>query len=205
MPAFWIDGYQAHFARLFKKPFDIQVFHETPGLSLKLATHDQAGPNFRVYTSLGLADILAEADEDDFGEVILFADAPDREVPELFVNALFFILRNDIALGSRFAIGGIEKMRPGFARRYRKSALYFTVAPEENEVQNGEEKGRVYQAYFITPDEEDYLEDFGSEAFAIRWEAQAPPQRNSLRRVSCLRLPPKPGQDRHDTNIQPGR
>ena len=105
----------AHFLKRFHKPFDIQVFHDTDGSALKLAIHDRAAPGFRAYASMGLADKLVANEEDDFGEIILLSDVPDTMVPQLFVNSLFFILHNDIPLSSRFAIGGIDQMRPTFS------------------------------------------------------------------------------------------
>src|SRR3954467_7103343 len=124
MASFWTDAYRTHFEKHFQKPFDVQVYHAQDGFALKLAIHDWAAKNYRVYASMGLADKLVQNDEEDFGEVILFADVPDPEVPHLFINALFFILHQDIPLNTRFAVGGIEAMRPAFARRYDKSALY---------------------------------------------------------------------------------
>ena len=48
MSAFWTDCYRAHFQKYFKKPFDIQVFHDRDGFALKLAIHDWARDNYRV-------------------------------------------------------------------------------------------------------------------------------------------------------------
>src|SRR4051794_7858961 len=119
MSAFWTDVYQKHFQKYFHKPFDVQIYHDRAGSSLKLATYDLALQGFRVYASMGLADRLANDDEDSFGEVVLFSEVPDKEVPQLLVNALFFILQNDIPLDSRFAIG-FQDARSEFALRYHK-------------------------------------------------------------------------------------
>lgn len=168
MAAFWTDVYQKHFQRYFQKPFDIQVYHDPNGFALKLATYDWALKNFRVYASMGLADKLAETSEDSFGEVILFSDVPDPEGPRLFVNALFFILQNDIPLDSRYSIA-FSDMRSAFIRRYKKTALYFTLAsgPDEqfNKVRQGETFGRVYQAFFISRAEDEFLEAYGADVF----------------------------------------
>lgn len=189
MSTFWTDCYRAHFQKLFQKPFDVQVFHDPENFSLKIAIHDLAVHNYRVYASMGLADKLANHGEDEFGEVILFSDVPDREVPSLFVNALFFVLHHDIPLGSRFAIGGIDQMRPAFAQRHHKSALYFTLAQNENDafnkVRNGEEFGRVYQAFFISPEEDRFLEEVGADAFEKKF-AEQPGDRFSVRRPSFV-------------------
>jgi hypothetical protein len=242
MPSPWSECYRQHFQKLFRKPFDIQVYHSsdatgrrpprsawswltslfsaTPkgdrstGSSLKLATHDWALPGFRVYASMGLADRLVQNEEEDFGEVILFADTPAAEVPNLFVHALFFILHNDVPLGSRFAIGGIHDLAPEFAVRIRKSALYFTHAQAElvlatpqankpddishamtiNKVRNGDEFGWVYQAFFITAEENEFLEDNGPDAFEELF-AKAP-DRLGLRRASIILGPDESGVDR---------
>jgi hypothetical protein len=190
MASFWTDAYQQAFQQRFQKPFDIQVFHDADGLALKLATYDWARHGYRVYASMGLADKLIENDEDDFGEVILFSDVDDVSVPQLFMNALFFILRHDIPLGSRFAIGGIAQMHPAFAKRYGRAALYFRLAEEtetfSNKVRRGEQFGRIYQAYFLTPEEDAYLDEYGAEAFAKRFEEQEG-DRNSVRRPSCVK------------------
>jgi hypothetical protein len=231
MTSSWSERYRLHFQKQFQKPFDIQIYHSSEivnprtksgwgwlgswfsapekskspdGSSLKLATHDWAMAGFRVYASMGLADRLVQNGEEEFGEVILFSDLPDKEVPQLFVHALFFILHNDISLGSRFAIGGIYDLLPEFAARYRKSALYFTRATAEahttkqiasgekvdyeetiNKVRNGDEFGWVYQAYFITPEEDEYLEDNGADAFEKMLQAEGV-DRLSLRRPSCV-------------------
>ena len=187
MAAFWTDCYQAHFQKFFQKPFDVQVFHDSDGFALKVANHDLAVDNYRVLASMGLADKLVANDEDDFGEVILFSDVPDQEVPQLFVNALFFILHHDIPLGSRFAIGGIDQMRKAFADRHGKSALYFTLAQDENEsfnkVRNGDEFGFVYQAFFISAAEDRYLDEYGPDEFEKRLDEQ-PGDHNSVQRPS---------------------
>ncbi len=215
MAAFWTDCYQAHFQRFFNKPFDVQIYHDRNGFALKVATYDRAMRNSRVLASMGLADkIVANNEEDfvevirdtdiadpavarrlvtndnaEFGEVILHADVADPAVPHLFVNALFFILQHDIELGSRFAIGGLERMHTAFSRRYGKSALYFALAHDENEnfnkVRNGDEFGFVYQAFFISPAENRYLDDHGPDEFEKKVQAQEG-DRNSIRRSSVV-------------------
>ena len=214
--SFWTACYQAHFQHHFNKPFDIQVYHDQENFALKVAIYDWAARNYKVYASMGLADKLVENGESDFGEVILFSDVPDKEVPEFFVQALFFILHNDIPLGSRFAIGGMAHMRSrhwwdqfvvwlkaslmrsgavqarsAFTQRYEKSALYFTSSlnREEDdpfaEVHNGDEVGRVYQAYFISPQEHQYLEEVGPDEFEKALRDQ-PGDTLSIRRHSFV-------------------
>lgn len=176
MPTFWTPIYQDHFQKYFQKPFDIQVYHAPEGFALKLATHDWAKQGFRVYASMGLADVLFRNEEEEFGEVILFCDVTDKEIPLLFVNALFFILQRNIPLGSKFAIG-FGEMNREFNQRYGKSALYFSNPVDNddetfNEVHKGETVGRVFQAYFITPLEQAFLEKQGADAFELKFRVQ---------------------------------
>jgi hypothetical protein len=175
MRSYWTDRYQQHFQQFFNKPFDIQVYHDAEGGGLKLAIHDWARQGFRVYASMGLAARLERDGVEDFGEAILFSDVPDPEVPQLFVNALFFILQHNIPLGSRFAIG-FGDMDRDFARRYGKSALYFTRPLEDNEtftnVLGPDSIGHVYEAFFITPEEDAFLERRGPDVFEEKfWSA----------------------------------
>ena len=76
MPSLWTGVYQQHFQKYFQKPFDVQIYHDDAGASLKLAVHDLALQGYQVYASMGLADRLAndenEDENDDFGEVNLF-------------------------------------------------------------------------------------------------------------------------------------
>jgi len=206
--AYWTEIYQRHFQSYFHKPFDIQVFNGPDNFSLKLAKYDLvsqslhisgaaqmpkvqrrglAKPN--VFASIGLADKLIQKEEEDFGEVILVSDTPDPCVPVLLVNSLFFILQNGIALGSRFSIGGIDRMMPVFSKQFNKSALYFTLASDEreqfNKVRRGEEFGRVYQAYFITAEEDRYLADYGPDEFEKRFN-ELGDKRDQLHRPSCV-------------------
>jgi hypothetical protein len=174
MAVFWTEIYQKHFQKYFQKPFDIQVYHDRAGFALKLATHDWARRGFRVFTSMGMADKLVQNEEQDFGEVILFSDVPDKEIPQLFVNALFFILQQNIPLGSRFSIGFSDADRR-FTSRYGKTALYFTRTADNDEkfaavpptlsASEGMAPGRVFQAFFITANEVKFLEEHGADAF----------------------------------------
>ena len=136
--------------------------------------------------------------------VILYSDVLDQKVPLLFVNALFFVLHHDIPLGSRFAIGGIDEMHPAFAKHFGKTALYFTRAAEQkdapdrardkldldlketvNKLRSGEEFGWVYQAYFISRAEDEYLEVYGADAFEDKF-AEQDGDPYSVRRPSCV-------------------
>lgn len=165
MAAAWTETYLPHFQHYFGKPFDVQVYHDADNHSLKLATHDWAMKGYHVYASLGVADRLAREGEQAVGEVILYCDVPDKEVPRLFVTALFFILQNEIPLTSRFSVG-FASMNRAFSQKSGKSAFYFTRAfSPDGEFDKVAELARVYQAFFISPEEDAFLEEKGPVEF----------------------------------------
>jgi len=169
----WPDLYLRHFMRYFGKPYDVEIYRQDDGSSLRLATFDHGYRNYRIYASLGLSERAAELN--DLGEVILLADDPGKDIPFLFVNSLFFILANRIPLASHFAIGGIDALKPDFAEHFQKEALYFTVAngfPRGFEKIERGQTGIVFQALFISPAEHDLLKRKGWQEFEDKLEAQ---------------------------------
>src|SRR3982074_2451081 len=146
----WARAYFRHFAHFFGKPFDVEVYHSATGIPLRLATYDLRYRKFRVYASIGLADEVNE----DVGEVILLSDDFGKDVPYLFINSLFFILDKEIPLGSRFAVAGVDSLKPDFAEQFDKVAIYYNLADgfDEgfHEVKCGAEIGKVYQGIFIS-------------------------------------------------------
>lgn len=183
----WPDLYLRHFTHYFGKPFDVVVYRDDYDEPLRLAVFDHAYPGYRVYASLGLS--VHAHDLKGIGEVILLADDASRDVPAVFVNALFFMLARRIDITSRFAVGGVEAVSPAFAEHFGKSAIYF--APAEGffhgfETVAGEEgEGKVYQGIFISPSEQDYLNRHGPAAFDNRFDAQEDDP-CSLRRPPCV-------------------
>jgi hypothetical protein len=183
----WPDLYLRHFTRYFQKPFDVQVYHQETGGALRVATFDRAYPRYVVYASLGLSD---HADDlKDLGEVILLSDDRGKDVPLIFVHSLFFILEKKIPLASRFAVGGIDLIRPDFAEHFDKVALFFTLAdgfkPGFEKLEQRGDIGLVFQAIFISWAELDFLNRNGPDAFEEKFHAQdADPC--SLRRPSCV-------------------
>jgi hypothetical protein len=182
----WAKCAEAHFQHYFGKPFDIHAYHSAAG-ALRVATYDRAYREFRVYASLGLADLLPEGS--DIGEVITVADDFGPDVPFLFANALLFVLERSIALGSRFTVGGIEALRPDFADFFDKAALYFMPAegfPEDfAALECGADTGQVYQAVFVSEEEAEYIDAKGGAAFEARVKAQEA-DLCRLRRLSCV-------------------
>jgi hypothetical protein len=175
METAWDACYLRHFQSYLGKPYDVQAYRldaDTP--PLRVATYDQAYPKYRVYASVGMTAYAAAVRET--AEVILLADAGWKDVPFLFVNALFYVAREQIPLASRFAIGGVAALKPDFADRFDKAAIFFTVAdgfPEGFEqVACDDQIGLVFQGLFISEAEHDFLRRRGPQELERRLRAQ---------------------------------
>lgn len=184
----WIVRYDQHFARHFGKPFDRETYHpDTAGPPLQIVTYDLPSRKHRIFASLGLTEYVAEIK--DVGEVIVLTDDAWKDVPYLLVNALFFMIRQRIRLGSRFAIGGVEALLPDFAEQFDKSAIYFTpasgFAAGFERVAMAEQMGSVYQGLFISDAENALLVGFGADELEEQLRDQGG-DLSSLRRTSCV-------------------
>ena len=181
----WARAYYWHFAKYFGKPFDVQSYQSATGIPLKLATYDLRYRKFRVYASIGLADEVSK----DVGEAILLSDDFGKDVPDLFVNSLFFILDKDIPLGSRFAVAGVDSLNPDFAEHYNKAAIYYSAADGFDkgfgQVECNGETGLVYQGVFISAAELEYLKRKGPDAFDEVFKKQDG-ELCSVQRESCV-------------------
>lgn len=183
----WPDLYLRHYQRYFGKPFDVQTFHGDDGNSLRLATYDQRFANFNIYASAGLSD---HADQlKGVAEIIILDDEKGKDVRNLFVNYLFFILGHNIPLTGPFTIGGLDKLNPDFADYYSKVALYFTLAdgfgPGFEKIEAGGETGLVFQAIVISWPEQDYINRNGAAAFEEKFRGQGG-ELCALNRPSCV-------------------
>jgi hypothetical protein len=187
METSWPELYLRHFTRYLGKPFDVETYRREDGDSIRLATFDLRFKKHLVYASLGMSE-HADALKD-LGEVILVADDKGKDIPFLFVNALFFILQKKIALASHFAIGGIEGIKPDFAEHFEKQAIYFTLAdgfpPGFERLDVDSRTGLVFQGLFISWAENDFINRKGWQEFEERLKAQEGDP-CSLRRPSCV-------------------
>jgi hypothetical protein len=183
----WPDLYLRHFIRFLGKPFDVQLYNAEDGPGVRVATFDQRYPKHIVYASLGLSEHADDLRE--VGEIILLSDEKSKDVPLLFVSSLFFILQRKIPLGTPFAVGGIEMVKPEFAEYFGKAAIYYSPAdgfpPGFDTVQRMGDAGHVLQGIFISWDEQDYLNRNGPGAFEEKLNAQEYDP-CSLSRPSCV-------------------
>ena len=109
-------------------------------------------------------------------------------MPRLFVNARFFILQNDVPLGSRFALGfanaGPDVSPPGIKSRRFISRMHADRRSNSAGC-GGEMFGRVFQAFFITREEDEFLDAYGAHAFEEEF-FKAEEDRLSVRRKPCV-------------------
>jgi hypothetical protein len=168
----WAQAFLRHYARYFGKPFDVEMYESATGIPLRLATYDLRYRKFRVYASIG----MAEEATDGAGEVILLSDDFSKDVPYIFINSLFFILDKEIPLGSRFAVAGVDSLKPDFAEYYNKAAIYYSLADGFDKgfgkVECAGETRDVYQGIFIAGAELDYLRRQGPDAFEAAFRKQ---------------------------------
>lgn len=190
----WAECYLQHFEKHLRKPFDVRLYRGQGDLSLRLATYDQASPGWKFLASVGLTEHAPSLKR--VAEVVLAVDQDEADASAIFLNALFFLISKRIDLSMPFVIGGVSALRPGFAQRHDKAALYFAEAdgfPDGFETVEGwEEDGEVLQAYFISAAEQDFVNRQGTKAFHekfdLLWEASDP---RRLDRPTCLDLQPE--------------
>jgi hypothetical protein len=189
----WDPCYYRHFTGYFGKPFDRETYRrDADSPPLQIITYDWAYPGYRIYASLGLTAYFAEVRE--VAEVILLADGGGKQVPFVFVNALFFVTQQRIPLASKFAVGGVDRLAPPLAAQFDKTALYFTLVTPADKFPPGLERvecddgvGLLYQAVFISEAEHDFLRRRGGEAFEEKYRAQEEEaDLCSLSRPSCV-------------------
>jgi hypothetical protein len=188
MTVHWPKLFWQHFQRAFGKPYDWQDFEQDQfSTPLRLVTYDRAYREYRVFASIGLTEYADELQQR--GEVIALADAAQKDIPFLLVNALFFLIGQRIPLASKCCIGGVDVLLPRFAEQFGKSAIYFTVAtgfPEGFErLEADGETAEVFQGIFVSPQERAFIQRHGGDEFEVKLkDSDADPC--SLRRPSVV-------------------
>jgi antitoxin YqcF len=184
----WGDCYFVHYERYFRRPGRVRQYSQSPDQpNIQVLEYDKVLPGCRLFASVGLthyANIVGG-----YSEVILPVDAGWDQVSEVLANALFYVVQNGMKMERGLVVGGIQNVRPEFARAFGKTALYFTNPfglPEGvGTVQYDQQVGRVYLAIFITQAEHDYLLKGGEEDFESMLEScRVDPY--ALHRPSCV-------------------
>ena len=143
--------------------------------SIQLLAYDGVFTGCRVYTSLGLSHYSSELGG--VNEIVVAVDDLVQDVPHVVANALFYLVKNRLKLGWGVAVDGIEYIRPSFARKYQKNALYFTrlfdLPSECASVKSENGCGALLSAFFISKPEFDFFAKHGAERFESLLENQS--------------------------------
>ena len=112
----WIERYRRHFLTHFGQPFDSRPYQQRKRPPSRSSPTTSIYPKFRVFASLGLVNYALDVKE--VAEVIQVTDAGWKEVPLLFVNALFFAVQQRIPLDPRYS----PSVWPHWPRRSQSAA-----------------------------------------------------------------------------------
>ena len=135
-----------------------------PALSLQLMGYQDAVENCLTFATMGLS--LHEQALGCCCEAVLAAEEDYDRCADLFVKVLSFLIAKKLPLGPGMAIGGIDVLAPEFYGQYHKSALYFTEPTLfTGAFRKIDDRCRIFMAFFISPEEEQWLKAHGTEAF----------------------------------------
>jgi hypothetical protein len=163
----WGEAYLDHYGRCFGDFAARAVFtpHQ-PGPSIQVLSYDNVIRGCRVYASLGLTHYAQQVGS--VGEALV-CTAPCDDWPYILASGLFYLVNARMELGWGMVVGGIDVVAPGFVRRYRKPALYFslpTLFPDHvRRVRRSGATGGLYLVTLITQSERDYFTAHGAAEF----------------------------------------
>ena len=156
----------SHYEKYLGNYADASVFAGTkesyPIQALKFANVQDG---LKTFATLGFSKYADEVKNN--AEIVFSVDENlEDTLLTIIMNALFFITENQIDFGKGSFIKGIEKINADFANSHNIRAVYFTVPfvfPEDfSEI---EDEIKIYEAFFITQSELEYLEKNGAESF----------------------------------------
>lgn len=167
----WGTAYFDHLSRWFKQPVARSAFsgERVPG-TMQVLVYDKVFRGCLTFVSLGLCRYPQEVGLR--AELFVPADDGWDFIPEVLSSVLFYVVESQLKIGPGIAVSGISAVKPEFAKRFGKEALYFTrpfgVPEELPQVRpagagRGEE-GHLLMGTFISEAEFAYLEEHGSNA-----------------------------------------
>jgi hypothetical protein len=165
----WGECYFDHFSRYLRAPIARQVFETDAGSpSIQILAYENVFPQCMTFCTIGLSHF--EREVGGVCEIVLPVDDGLDDVPFILTNTLLFMRNSGTSIVRGASAWGIEQVQETFARRFEKSALYFTDPiglPEPfADVTCGEgARGRVLMGIFISEAEFRFLHQQGTEAF----------------------------------------
>lgn len=99
-------------------------------------------------------------------EVIMAVDKDYDDCATVMMNALFYIVQEQMNFGRGTLIEGVDNIIKDFSLKHDKSALYFTevyILPESfSKIDN---ECKMYMAFFVSDNEAKYIKESGCEKF----------------------------------------
>lgn len=184
----WINCYTKHLNEYLGPSIARTTFQQNSvAPPLQVLTYDQVFSDCRVFCSLGLTHYIQEVQNTT--EVILVTDDGWNDIPYILANALFYIVQTRMKIGWGMVVGGVEVIAPSFASEFGKTALYFTNPnsfPEKfGHISCQPEKGKLFQTFFISPEERKFFRQYGAYKFEEMLEEKSVDPFD-LKRPSCV-------------------
>jgi hypothetical protein len=174
----WIDAYLDHYAKFLHEPVQARPYSLSEDLPpIQILEYDRVIAGCRVFASLGLTEYFPG--DENAAEVICPVDKGWDEIPDILAHMLFRVVTAEkpVAPERGGSVDGLEEYVPDFAKKYKKTSLYFTDPyglPEEFAfVPRGKAEGRMYLAMFLTKKEHAFLLANDCEALEDKFELKA--------------------------------
>lgn len=172
-----------HYERFLGAYIGADIYHNGRQ-ELQILGFPNAIENSMVFATFGVskyADMISNQ-----CEMVLAVDEAYDECAELFANAVFYILSNQMAFGKGILIEGAGNIVGDFTEKFQKSALYFTdvfLLPTDFAAVTG--ALRIYMCFFVSPKEAEFIKKYGSGKFENLLE-QSEADVIALKRASIL-------------------
>ena len=155
-----------------------------PKLGIQLMGYQDAVEDCLTFATMGLS--LHEKELGSCCEAVLTAGEDLDACADLFIKVLSYMIAGNLPMGPGMTIGGIDKLAPEFYQAHHKSALYFTEATMfTGAFRKIADRCTVYMAFFVSPEEENFLKTKGHQAFEKLLEEQKTDIINLNRQPVC--------------------
>lgn len=141
----------------------VQLYKNQEGASIQVLEYENVFEGCKTYMSFGLSNF--GADIHNKCELVLNVDDDFDRASCVFANVLMYLVENNAHFYKGSYIGGISAFDGDFCAEHKKSGVYITEAypfPEEF-LKCGDIK--IYMCFFVSEQELEYLEKYGSDGF----------------------------------------
>jgi antitoxin YqcF len=164
----WGEKYFDHYTKYFGQAKERSVFeYNEKTYSIQILSFENVIENTKTFCSLGLSHYYQEIGE--IAEITITTDKYWEFVPKILANTLFFIIQQKMQMGWGMNIGGLKSLAPEFIELSKKHSIYFTnpfsFPSEVCSVKANDFDGKIYEAFFISPQEKDFFMKNGAVEF----------------------------------------